>query len=937
MTKTAAMTSVDRTLLLTDVVDSTALVERIGDEAAAALWTRHDALARDLLAVHSGREIDKTDGLLALFDAPGAALDYAAAYHRGLAELSVEVGQRFAARIGIHHGSMVLRENPAHQVALGAKPLEVDGLAKPLAARLMGLADGEQTLVSPWAQAELTDVERRSGLISHGHYQLKGVAAPVEVFEAPGGPGRPPPDRQKAWRVVEVTHGWQPLAEIPESLPRERDAFVGREAPLRELAALVDGGAPLVSIVGPGGCGKTRISRRYAWTWLGSWPGGAWFCDLSEASDIDGICAAMVRGLRAKVGGGDPVQQIGAAIAQLGRCLVVLDNFEQVVQDAPATVGKWLEAAPDARFLVSTREPLHVSGEHQLTLETMSAAGRLDDGVDLFIARARQVRSGFEPNAAERADIARLVEVLDGLPLAIELAAARSKTLKPAKLLERMTRRFDVLRSRRRDAPERQSTLWHAIDWSWQLLEPWQRATLAQLGVFEGGFDLAAAEAVVDLALWPDAPYVDEIVEELVERSVLRVVGDAPRFGLLTSVQAFALEKLAEETEGTRARHASWFSRFGQDAALDALDGMGGMELRLELADEVQNLELAARFGAVDEGAAALCAIWTALKLTGPPTRFGPMVDALLARGKPSPRWQVRLEASRGISALYSGDPRQAVERFHRGLEMGRRLGDKWVERLIERHFGDLCRRLGRLAESREHYAASMRLARELGDKRSEATGLLLIANLDRTFAQFDQAEKISQEGLDKAVAIGDERMVAWAWGERAYIALRLGQLDLAWERASIAVGPARRLNEMLLLGWLLGNLALVAIQREDLETADSLLIEANEVLEKVDDAVRLGWVLGCRGELAWRTGDLQTAADFLARGEHLLRSRRYHLQLAQLLGRRGLVDLARGERAVAAEALREGRELADRVGLVPESVANRQLQILADALAAEN
>jgi predicted ATPase len=292
------------------------------------------------------------------------------------------------------------------------------------------------------------------------------------------------------------------VAALPRHLlPAERDAFVGREAELAELSRLLDEGHGLVSVLGIGGSGKTRLVLRHARRELTTHPGGAWFCDLSEARGVEGIAKAVATALDVSLGKDDPVVQLGHAIAARGKCLVILDNFEQVARHAGATLGRWLDRAPQATFVVTTREVLGLPGEQSLALAPLTAA----DASALFVARARQARSGYEPDAPERVVIAQLVALLDHLPLAIELAAARVRMMPVAGVLARMGERFKLLSSSGA-RQTRQATLKTTLDWSWELLSEWEKAALAQVSVFEGGFTVEAAEAVLDLSSWAEAP-----------------------------------------------------------------------------------------------------------------------------------------------------------------------------------------------------------------------------------------------------------------------------------------------------------------------------------------------------------------------------------------------------------------------------------------------
>ncbi len=526
-----------RALLLTDVVDSTQLLERLGDEAAATLWAAHDRAARDLLREWRGLEIDRTDGFLLLFESASDALGYALAYHRALAGFEVPL----RARAGLHIGPVILRHNSPADVALGAKPVEVEGLAKPVAARVMAIAQGGQTLLTAPARDALGPMKVR--IESHGHWRVKGVAEPFELFEAgdDDAPFTPPPDSAKAYRVVQRRDLWLPVREVRHSLPAERDAFVGRHEPLLELAHRFEAGARLVSVLGMGGSGKTRLATRFGWTWLGDFSGGVWFCDLSQARTIDGIVAAVAHGLDVPLGKDDPIAQLGSAIAGRGPCLVILDNFEQVARHAQETLGRWLDAAGEAHFLVTTREVLGLPGEQTYALAPLPGS----EAEELFMRRAEAAKSNLAVTAEDRAAIAPLVKLLDGLPLAIELAAARVRLMPPRTLLARMGERFRLLASAG-GRQDRHATLRATFDWSWDLLSPAEKSALAQLSVFEGGFTQEAAEAIVDLSACDGAPWIVDVLQSLLDKSLVRAVG-RDRFDLLSSVQAYAAEQLATE------------------------------------------------------------------------------------------------------------------------------------------------------------------------------------------------------------------------------------------------------------------------------------------------------------------------------------------------------------------------------------------------------
>ncbi|MFO1328930.1 MAG: hypothetical protein U1F56_16345, partial [Rubrivivax sp.] len=385
-----------RTLLITDVVDSTQLSERLGDAAMARVWAAHDRAARDLLVPWRGREIDKTDGMLLLFEQPADALQYALAYHEALAALPVPL----RARAGLHVAPVILRRNSDEDVARGGKPIEVEGLAKPTTARVMALARGGQTLLTPEAFAALAGALPGLGLphASHGHWVLKGVSEPVELFEV----GRDalafaaPPDAEKAYRVVRAGERWLPVRHVPNNLPETPTTFVGRERELAEVRALL-GKARLVTLLGMGGMGKTRMSLQLAAELKAEFPDGVWFLDLAPLRDESLVLAEAAQLLGVREEPGRPLLQLVTQHLRDQRAQMVVDNCEHLLQPAAALIHAVMKVAPKVVFITSSRVPLRLPGEQTYPVQPLPLP-QASDGLDalrhnaavqLFVQRAQ--------------------------------------------------------------------------------------------------------------------------------------------------------------------------------------------------------------------------------------------------------------------------------------------------------------------------------------------------------------------------------------------------------------------------------------------------------------------------------------------------------------------------------------------------------------------
>ena len=870
-----------RTLLFTDLVDSTQLVQRLGDSAAAALWAEHDRRARQLLATHGGQEIDRSDGFFLIFDAAPDAASFALAYQREMAALQL------SARVGLHVGAVSLRENAAADVARGAKRVEVEGLAKPFAARVMALAAGGQTLLSATARDALAAARPAgSDIENHGHYRLKGIDDPAEIFELglSGGAFTPPPDTVKAYRVVRDGELWRPRREVRHNLAPERDGFIGRGKELRALAQCLDGGSRLVTLLGPGGTGKTRLARRYGMAWLGDWPGGVYFCDLSEARSLDGIYFATALALGVPLGKDDPGVQLGHAIAGRGHCLVILDNFEQVVTHAAATLGRWLDRAADARFIVTSRELLHLPGEAVLPVEPLDVHS---EAIELFVARAKTQRPEFVLSARNRDAVAEVVRLLDGLPLAIELAAARVRMLSPAQIVQRMGHRFQLLAGAR-GAAARQATLKAAIDWSWELLAPWEQTALAQCSVFEGGFALEAAEAVLDLAAWPAAASTMDVIQALVDKSLLRawlpseqrrLDIDEPYFGMFLSIHEYASGKLFDGGDGAarqaHARHAAYFAGFGSDEAIEALSHHGGMKLRRALAIEIDNLVAACTRamaqGLPDVAAANYLAAWEVISRQGPVSLCVGLSARVLALDGIDPALRMRAATSRADALMKAGALETARPLLDELLAQSRSMDDRTRHGLVLGFLGQCHREQGRMqeaqscleqalaifiehryvagqgtvlhnlgnvfdqrglpAESRQCHERALALYEQMGHRAGTGNVLAGLAILNRHVGRMDDAQTCYQAALTIHREVGDRRAEGIVLGNLGNVLLDQGHVEQAQAHYEAALRIHREVGSRVVEAVALANLGGVS-------TATYALLDGTPVIPTVTSPI---------------------------------------------------------------------------------------------------
>jgi len=830
-----------RALLLTDVVDSTKLSEVMGDEEMADLWAAHDRVARDLVQEKRGREIDKTDGMLIMFDHAADAVAYAIAYHAALRTLPVPL----KARAGLHVGAVILRENSAEDVALGAKLLEVDGLAKPTAARVMSLARGGQTLLTREAREDLGKTELK--VESHGHWQIKGVVDPIELFEVgdPEARMQPPPDSDKVYRVVRAGEWWMPVKDIPNNLPHQGTSFVGREKELSEVKGYLEK-ARLITLLGMGGLGKTRLSLEVAAELLHAFPDGVWFLDLAPLRDAELVFTEAAQALGVHEEPDKPLLQTLCAHLKQRRALLILDNCEHLIKASADLAAAVLKAAPHVRLLTSSREALRVPGEQCYPVRPLPVPGKgagiealmKSTAVRLFVERAQQHKPSFSLNAKEAPAVAELVARLEGIPLALELAAARVRALTVAEINNRLKDRYKILTGGARVLQERQQTLRALVDWSYDLLGEPEQCVLARLSVFAGGFDLNAAEAVCG-AEPLEIDDVLDILGSLVEKSLVMLEerDDAGRYRMLETIRDYASEKLSltAESDAVAARHCEHY--FAETK--EANHGMMGPDQaewiqRIEAdLDNVRAATACALAGGVDpvivvKMAVAMQGFWT---LRGYATEGRNVVRAALAlpaiqSSDIAHAWALYVGAALAESQSDHAEARQMLELC---LTLRRRLGNP----------NDIAATLSTLSLARlqagdaagaletEHEA--LQIFRDLGDRSGEAIGLIHLGQIRAYMGDTDRAREHLEECMSVARGLKHQEIEGECQLLLGEVAFDVGDWEQAvlWFKRSLTVcrEAADKRGEANALRWL---------GKSDLEAGDLASARA-----RLDEAVR--------------------------------------------------------------------------------------------------
>ena len=679
----------------------------------------------------------------------------------------------------------------------------------------------------------------------------------------------------------------------PNTLPVYPNALVGREEEIDALVALVRrGDVRLITLLGPGGAGKTRLAVEAAWRLLDQFPDGLFFVDLTPVRDPSLVQAMLAQALGVADDGSRPLADLTAAHLRPRRILLLLDNCEQVLGAAPL-LGRLLAAAPQLEALCTSREPLRITGEHEHLVhplplpdfETLprSPARRLaalaaNPAVALFVLRAQAVRSGFtlDPTSAE--SVAAICARLDGLPLAIELAAARAKHLAPQAILVRLSNRLGLLVGGARDRAAHQQTVRDTIAWSHELLDLAEQRLFARLAVFAGGAGMGAVEAVCNhdgmLALDP----LDGVVE-LADKSLLRLSdGEAsePRAAMLATIREYALERLAERGEADElwgAFVAHWLAFAEQHNAQTFGDGADAAFERLER--EHDNLRAAIEQAVAHKLDAAALRLGIALGwfwyCRGHLSEGRRQFELLLPRcEQAAPELQIKLLAGAALLAWAQGDFPQAEALYGRELQLRRDLNDHERSLATLANLGNVALGMGEYERARSYAAESIALCLSLGRDELLADLLINLATAAGMQRDYGQARASYEESLALARRSGAQGSAMMALNNLGLIALYQGNAAEARGLLEESLALARAGEDRQALArarWGLGQVALVAGERS---VATEQFGESLRLRRELGDRQGLAYCLEGLAGVAALAGEHERAARLWGAAERL-------------------------------------------------------------------
>ena len=902
-----------RTFLFTDIEGSTRLWEQHPDEMGSCL-RYHDSALRRIIESNDG-VVFKTvgDGFCASFSTATGAVVAAVRAQQHFLEHTWEIPEKLRVRMALHTGEAEERDN------------DFFGPAVNRVARLMAAGHGGQILLSQVT----ADIVRRNlpadfTLRDSGRHRLKDLTHPEPIFQLEH------PDLPRDFPPLNT------LSCHPNNLPHQPTPIIGREKELQTSQSfLLNPTVRILTLTGPGGIGKTRLGLQIAANVIEEFVGGVFFLDLAAETQTSGVFLAIARTLGIdQRGTTDCFQSICSFIRETAT-LLILDNFEQVV-DAAVQVAGMLAACRYLKLLITSREALRVRAEHvfvvpPLSLPKLNEIGREPDrlfrceSIQLFAARAIAGKPSFALTRENVRTVAEICLRLDGLPLAIELAAVRIRALTLQAVLKHLGNRLRLLTGGHRDLPDRQRTLRATIDWSYELLSERDRMCFRRLSVFIGGFDMAAAEAVLGPS---DGWEVDDVlgdVSSLVEKSLVsqdEPMEGEPRFTILQTLREYGLERLTdtEELSNLQAAHASHYLSLAEETELHVAgpEEKAWME-RLDMCHE--NLIAALIFlesrrdaETTLRMAGALAEFWVTRGQTAEGREWlAPAEDSAIDL---TPAVRAKALAGAGRLACCEGDFTRSERCLEASLLLYRQIGsardvatvsyDKGLcyfrlNRLADAQacfedcrktalgidssvlvaksdlgLGDVAWRLGRPEEARVRFERSMRTFGEIGDRKRQAQAIGNLGALYFQQRQYDRARACFEETLQKYRDLGDRQNICPAYNNLGFLSALTGEHEKAIAHYAQLVDLSEETRNRPMLCAAHCGIAESHLACQDVQKALTHAIKAQKVASTMGTPFELGISSRVAGEVYLELGEVKQAQRHFLTSIPLLEEARY-------------------------------------------------------------
>ncbi len=812
------------TFLFTDIEGSTRLLGHLGDARGSAIAVQHRQLLRARIAAGQGLEYqNQGDGFLIVFESARAALLTAIDIQRAIAAHPWPPDVQLRVRMGLHTAEVVVAGN------------EYYGLGIHKAARICAAGWGEQILVSETAVSVLeNNLPDGVTLRDLGAYQLKDLERPERLFQVLHADLREHFPRPRT------------LDSLPNNLPRQLTSFIGREREMAEVKRLLlSSDRRLLTLIGSGGCGKTRLATQVAAEVADAFEDGAWLVELAPLSEPSLIAEAVADALNVHEQYGRPIRATLLAELQSRELLLVMDNCEHLVADCARLVEDLLRHCARLKIIATSREPLGIGGEQLWRVPSLSLPEvdhapletvRATEAAHLFVDRALAANPTFHLTEWNAPTVARICRRLDGIPLAIELAAARVKALSAEQIAARLDNRFRLLTGGGRTALARQQTLQALMDWSYDLLEPPERTLLGRLSVFAGGLTLEAVEAVC-AGEGVDGTDLLDLVTSLVNKSlVMAAINEGAtaeaRYWLLETVRQYGADKLRGQGSEViwHDRHRDHFLALAERAEPE-LHGPDQAAWLARLETELDNLRAAMEWckrSAHTQGWLRFAgALWWFWDMRGSLHEGREWLEGALAAddsGTPA-----RAKALYGAAALawHQGNLERAVVLANEAVALCRALGDQHGIAYALGILGLVPLLQGEYERAAQIFEESLTIWRDKGQPWEQAAVLTLLGQTAYSQADFRRAVALCEEALTLARRAGDRWGIAWALTHLANAVTGLGQEGRAAELIEESIELSRAMKNRPLLAWSLHTLSRIVMKQADLERAKTLLRES--------------------------------------------------------------------------------------------------------------
>ncbi len=842
--------------LFTDVESSTKTWERDAERMRDAL-AAHDALFRRALAARNGAIFKAAgDSFCCAFDRPEDAVRAAVDAQRGLHDYDwpEQIGE-MRVRMAVHTGTAVEREGDYFGPTLNR------------AARLMSIAHGGQILLSGSTAALVREaLKDEIELLDLGAHRLKDLA-----------------EIERAYQVIAdgLPTDFPALSSLdshPNNLPSQISSFVGRAHELSTLQDLISRHR-VITIVGPGGIGKTRLALQLAAEIIDDFIDGAWIAELASVTDASLIAQTVASALKIREIGKETIDATLARYLQEKRLLLIFDNCEQILS-ATANLVKVLSAqCPHASIVITSREPLHIVGENVFRV---AALGEAPDGADLktllefdstrlFLERAQAVAPDARLEAGDATVISEICKRLEGIPLAIELAAARVRTIAPRDLKERLSKQLPVLVSRDATQDERHRTLKGTIDWSYRLLTENEQHFFNQLAVFSDSFTLDACEAVVRNGA--DIPALDAL-ESLVDKSfvMLRRMAGATRFHILDVVEEYAAERLGRDDDLAR-RHFEYYHRLiaaRETARISAEEQIAWFDA---VAMEIGNARAALAWAIENdiEGAAAfLCDICPYWQIRGHIAEGRGWFDRYLKKAPPESPSLIPILRRASTFATIQDDYTPARALVERALELARTNGDIGGEAEALYNIAVIEHRRGDTEQARINYELAVQKFSEANHDRGLANAMSNLALIRVQVGEFEDADSLLSEAAGIAQRLGDQDLYGSIIALRGSVSIRKGDLVSAEAFLDETLAVKRRLNNRSSTAEVLNTLATLRIRQGRFAEARPFAAESFCTALELDDHPIIIYGFETFAEIALHEERDEEAARCLSSAAHL-------------------------------------------------------------------